>query len=304
EPDYGHGGAWCMKYSASSMLTIETCLVHADSWPYTPSLKRYREVSQRDRHSVAADFGRRLGTALTEEGQPAVVCVEKPYLDGFIEGVAQTIGVPFVLLALNGGDEPLTCDMQARLAQLPCLKACFGNNLHQPQDGHFFRPMPIGITAESLLYRVKIAARPWEERDSRLLMAPMRMNNRLRGRYMEVLSSPCYSHIVRIVAGRLTHEEFLVLLSEHQSVLSPPGRGYDCGRTWQALAVGTVPLVVNEESFDQRLLLDMGPEYIPLPDQLRPDLLEDILAQLHNPDRYADRVEIQYWQTLWRSYLR
>ncbi|CAE8596070.1 unnamed protein product, partial [Polarella glacialis] len=155
----------------------------------------------------------------------------------------------FVLLALNGGDEPLTCDMQARLAQLPCLKACFGNNLHQPQDGHFFRPMPIGITAESLLYRVKIAARPWEERDSRLLIAPMRMNNRLRGRYMEVLSSPCYSHIVRIVAGRLTHEEFLVLLSEHQSVLSPPGRGYDCGRTWQALAVGTVPLVVNEETW-------------------------------------------------------
>ncbi|CAE8671048.1 unnamed protein product, partial [Polarella glacialis] len=76
-----------------------------------------------------------LGTALTDEGQPAVVCVEKPYLDGFIEGVAQTIGVPFVLLALNGGDEPLTCDMQARLAQLPCLKACFGNNLHQPQVG-------------------------------------------------------------------------------------------------------------------------------------------------------------------------
>ena len=23
--------------------------------------------------------------------------------------------------------------------------------------------------------------------------------------------------------------------------LSPPGRGYDCGRTWQALALGTVP---------------------------------------------------------------
>ena len=23
--------------------------------------------------------------------------------------------------------------------------------------------------------------------------------------------------------------------------LSPPGRGYDCGRTWQVLALGSVP---------------------------------------------------------------
>ena len=34
---------------------------------------------------------------------------------------------------------------------------------------------------------------------------------------------------------------------------SPPGNGYDCFRTWEALGVGTVPIVHDDGVFDMRL---------------------------------------------------
>merc|ERR1719160_2150651 len=111
----------------------------------------------------------------------------------------------------------------------------------------------------------------------------MRMHNRLRKRYLAVLSGKEYSHLVRIVRERMNVEEFLLLLSKHQSVLSPPGKGYDCPRTWQAIAVGSVPLVVNDTMFDQRIHLGAGPEYIPHPDHLSPQNLDQVLSRLSDP---------------------
>ena len=49
-----------------------------------------------------------------------------------------------------------------------------------------------------------------------------------------------------------------------ESTLSPPGRGYDCFRTWQALAVGTVPLVPEDPAYDARLL-ELGQRRLPPP---------------------------------------
>jgi hypothetical protein len=43
-------------------------------------------------------------------------------------------------------------------------------------------------------------------------------------------------------------------MAECQFVVSPPGRGYDCYRTWEALAVGCVPIVlssVNDDFYKQ-----------------------------------------------------
>uniref|UniRef100_A0AC35G5U8 Exostosin GT47 domain-containing protein n=1 Tax=Panagrolaimus sp. PS1159 TaxID=55785 RepID=A0AC35G5U8_9BILA len=39
--------------------------------------------------------------------------------------------------------------------------------------------------------------------------------------------------------------EYLFKMRNSQFVLSPPGNGMDCFRTWEALAVGAVPIVFN-----------------------------------------------------------
>ena len=55
-----------------------------------------------------------------------------------------------------------------------------------------------------------------------------------RTAYIETLGRAEYRHLVRVERGRLALEDFLRLISEHQATLSPPGRGFDCFRTWQA----------------------------------------------------------------------
>jgi hypothetical protein len=40
-------------------------------------------------------------------------------------------------------------------------------------------------------------------------------------------------------------ENYLVSLREHKFALSPPGRGLDTHRTWEALMVGTIPIVIR-----------------------------------------------------------
>ena len=47
----------------------------------------------------------------------------------------------------------------------------------------------------------------------------------------------------------LTHIQFLSLLQRSRFVLSPGGQGDDCHRTWEALAMGAVPVVLNLRPF-------------------------------------------------------
>merc|ERR1712039_671113 len=144
---------------------------------------------------------------------------------------------------------------------------------------------------------------PWLARDKRLLVAPMRITNRLRKQYLDLFGGQEYADLVRIVSGRLAFKDFLSLLSEHQSVLSPPGRGYDCGRTWQALSVGTVPLVVEDVMFDQRVHTTSGAEFIPHPEQLTAEKLKQLLSGLQDPGRFVEKLDVANWKSLWNSYL-
>lgn len=157
-----------------------------------PRLRRYREIHPVQRPVFATQLGRRCGELLHLAPHPAVICVEKPYLGGFVEGF------------VNGGDAPVTVDQQSIIGKLPGLEACFAMNLHKAVDARFV-PLPIGLPhhcdglhrgnlraaseAESLIQQCRAKATPWNLRSQRLLVTPMQAN-RLRERYLERLSSP------------------------------------------------------------------------------------------------------------------
>lgn len=310
---------WYSRASVACLLCTATCLAATALWPCTPRLRRYRELHPDERVRFAEHLGRRLGAAITEHGEPAVLCIEKPYLDGFVVGLAESVGVPFVLLAVNGGDAPVTQELQDRIAAVPHLRACFANNLHVALRPEVFLPMPIGLPhhsdglhrgrlrgageGEAAIDRTRQAARPWELRDSRLLVTPM-SGNRLRGRFLDVLSQPEYRHLVRIVKGRMDYEAFLNLLAEHRCALSPPGKGFDCYRTWQAIAVGTAPIVVEDATFDMRLFSDWGLPAVPVADCLTPGSLELALGSATDPKDLYHRLGIDFWSERWSSFLR
>jgi hypothetical protein len=238
---------------------------------------------------------------------------------------------PFVLLLINGGDGPVTPAMVRCLGTDGPLGAsmrrCYANNLWRcggggegggrssggggagggacsSMDPARFRPLPIGIECaarEAQVLAARAAAPPWEERDARLLLAPMARHGRFRGAYVAALAGREYASLVRIVEERLPAPAFLALLARHRAVLSPPGRGYDCFRTWEALGLGTAPLVVRDEHFDcERLFGGTGVAFMPPPEELTPARLADVLAELRDPAPLAARaLSMRRWRAAW-----
>ena len=193
---------------------------------------------------VAREYGDRILGSSSGAGSMTmrVFCVEKPFIDGFIdafrngpsgnndggeeeEASAMKNGChplhSFVLLAINGGDDPVTAEQQSRISTLKGLGGCFATNLQSsvpcsgaamtdkadgvPHPSGLFHPLPIGLPGttapavfEEALGRVRAKMPSWAARDPRLLLAPMKnSNNRLRGHYTRVLSRPEFADKVR-----------------------------------------------------------------------------------------------------------
>jgi hypothetical protein len=132
-----------------------------------------------------------------------------------------------------------------------------------------------------------------------------RGRGKLRDAYIELFDRPEYKthvHVVRLEDGRHSLEAFLTLISSYRATLSPPGKGYDTFRTWQAVALGTVPLVTFDATFDQRLFERTGAVSIPRPEQLSPAGLAEKLASLVQPSlECATMTEMRHWREVWAA---
>jgi hypothetical protein len=50
--------------------------------------------------------------------------------------------------------------------------------------------------------------------------------------------------------SKTDYDTYLRLLRQHKFVVSPPGKGRDCHRHWEALLVGTSPIVIRERALE------------------------------------------------------
>jgi len=314
-------------------LSPDTLLANSTGWHRAPKLDRFKRISKEGRYSVGERLGRNLRSLILEQQRelaalsptppPTLVCVEKAYVSGFLAGMARPsvdendsvhgdeIEIPassIVLLLVNGGDEPVTVPTMTRLAEHPWLAVCFATNLHVVPlslNPARFRPLPLGAmpnnkacSNEAILHSVRASALPWNQHDSRLLVPPMAMKSRSRRNYLNLLSQPQFAHLVVVYSDpkRLNFEAFMTLISKHRAVLSPPGSGYDCFRTWQVLAVGAVPLIVHDPAFDLRLFDDTGAVFAPSLSELTPESLASVLGTVVDPATCAeDSVELESW---------
>ena len=125
---------WHARAASLRLVSLEGLASRAANWADMPLLQHYREISKPDRRRVGRELGRLAGARLAAAaaaagagcggGSGLVLAIEKPHVDGFVDGLAEVLAategeaaaapaLPFVLLALNGGDEPLTTAAQA-----------------------------------------------------------------------------------------------------------------------------------------------------------------------------------------------
>jgi len=51
--------------------------------------------------------------------------------------------------------------------------------------------------------------------------------------------------------SNINFNEYIERISQHKFVISPPGNGIDCHRTWEALYVGSIPIVIKNNIYDK-----------------------------------------------------
>eukprot|EP00931_Biecheleriopsis_adriatica_P025541 TRINITY_DN15649_c0_g1_i1.p1 TRINITY_DN15649_c0_g1~~TRINITY_DN15649_c0_g1_i1.p1 ORF type:complete len:393 (-),score=68.50 TRINITY_DN15649_c0_g1_i1:207-1385(-) len=153
--------------------------------------------------------------------------------------------------------------------------------------------------------KIYASSKPWALREKKLLIAPMGRTSDIRDQYKARLKEPEFADMVEFweETERVPIEQFLSKIAEYQFLLSPPGVGYDCFRHWEALAVGTVPMVLADPTMDLRVFDDTGANFIPPPDKLTSSSLAAALANGRDPSMHAKTLHADYWEKQWRKHL-
>jgi hypothetical protein len=91
--------------------------------------------------------------------------------------------------------------------------------------------------------------------------------------------------------NNIPFNDYIEEMSRHRFVISPPGNGIDCHRTWEALYIGCIPIVVKHPIYDSwNLPIIQVEDY----SEITQDLLDNyVIKQADNSMLYID-----YWQKL------
>ena len=303
-----HGDRWTFPLDprCRSLKFISPCTYMAQSEFWYRAPRPGHRAPRNDTERAP----RALAEGLLMAEKPVVAFVEMRYLPQVLDLLNTASTAPFVLITA-GSDAPLTHELQRRLMKLPGFQACYSTNLHQPPEQlkEIFFPLPVGFLPnrlnahnEALLERSRAQAAQFAERDARLLVPWMR-SWKLRRNYRSVLEKKEFQDLV-LVMDRVSFPEYLVRLGRHRCVLSPPGKGYDCTRTWESLAMGSMPLILRDETFDMRIYDKASIRSIPPPEDLTPDCLAELLSDTKATESIdTSHLWVQHWTRLWHQHL-
>lgn len=194
------------------------------------------------------DFGKKTFSRFNPEDVRAgdTIFVEFDCLEEFAREFLPRLQNKVILVTANYGyraDSPLP-GPYAYLQYSDKIIAWFVQNIDQAPTEKLI-PMPIGL-----------ASNYWPHGDQRLLDVeiPLALEKRERDHFIYLNFSqsperaPCTAHFEAMGVerrARKTYEAYLKDLADSVFVVSPPGGGIDCHRTWEALLMGAYPIVLS-----------------------------------------------------------
>jgi hypothetical protein len=99
---------------------------------------------------------------------------------------------------------------------------------------------------------------------------------------------------VTYVDKALPFEEYAEQLSQHKFVLSPPGNGLDCYRTWESIYSGSIPIVVSNnwwQHFHDLPILATNNLF-----SLTPEILNRGWDMMNHHRYNFDKAKASYWK--------
>jgi hypothetical protein len=145
--------------------------------------------------------------------------------------------------------------------------------------------MPVGCERETVAVMKKTERRAWGDRDT-LLYANFKRRNKEREQVWEMF--PWATREQWAVDGT---PNYVSALGRARFVLSPPGRGWDCYRTYEAIAMGAVPIVRRQKPISDFC------ETLPvlMVDDWR-EVTQERLQAYQPPERDLSGLTLNYWK--------
>lgn len=176
-----------------------------------------------------------------------VVFVKGDMLHKFFHEAFRFIDHPFVLVTHNS-DYSAPAEF-ASVLKKNIILAWYASNpdTHDPK----LFPIPIGLSntrwlagnVSVMLHSFANYRKPWLNR-TKLLYVNFSPGSNTKHRPTALQRAQTFQN-VQIITNRTSFSEYLQHLGDAKFVLSPPGNGLDCHRTWEALLMGAAPVVLT-----------------------------------------------------------
>lgn len=102
--------------------------------------------------------------------------------------------------------------------------------------------------------------------------------------------------------SKISHQEFAKDVYNHPFTLSPRGNGYDCVRTWEAIYLGSIPIIkINNvmSHFKELPILFVGDWK-----DVNESFLEEKINEFSKKDFDLSKAKISYWDSVLEKFKR
>lgn len=114
-----------------------------------------------------------------------------------------------------------------------------------PGDGHSWGGHATPQEQENELEQILAGAQPWSRRKPRIFACFSNSDSSRLSVERQLKNGAEDATIIDWKSPSIPRHEFWQEASQYQFVLSPRGNGEDCHRTWEALALGAIPIVAS-----------------------------------------------------------
>ncbi len=148
-------------------------------------------------------------------------------------------------------------------------------------------PMPIGIDGRDLPTLTAAPRLAWADRDIGCLANFQPRNAERKALLRHCRDQAWMTTTAWGTYAPMSQAEYYALLGRSRFVLSPPGRGWDCYRTYEAIAMGAIPIVRRMAGMDRVV------EGLPV---VTVNDWNEVTPHRVRPDGSIERVTAAYWR--------
>lgn len=227
-----------------------------------------------------------------------IIFVKTDFLSFFFSEIHPRIKYPYILITHNS--DYTVPQHFAHYLDDPKLFAWFGQNIDRQHPKLF--PIPIGLAnhywPHGKFQFIKELQKQLENKSKTIFLYinyDTSTSNQRKNAALEILAKSSFAYNPE----RKPFQEYLQDLAHSFFVVSPPGNGPDCHRTWESLYVGAIPIVKRSalSKLYQELPILQVDEWTEISEQM----LTIKLAEFENKNFNFNKLYADYWFDLIRS---